>query len=120
MIINLKNIEELIFYDKKVQSLLPDLRNFFDQWSLGQRFPGMKTLAQRSVLDLLNSLNNEHIFKLQEHFGDIIILDKIDNRLVANYSANIDSFENELCQFTGYRDFCLTRKNNKLEITFWR
>jgi hypothetical protein len=120
MIINLKNIEELIFYDKKVQLLLPDLRHLFDQWSLGQRFSGMKTLAQRSVLDLLNSLNNEHILKLQEHFGDIIILDKIDNRLVANYSTNVDQFENELCKFTGYRDFCLTRKNNQLEITFWR
>ena len=55
MEINLKNIEEIIFFDKKIQLLLPEFRHFFDQWQLGQHIPGMKALAKRSVLDVLNA-----------------------------------------------------------------
>lgn len=120
MEINLKNIEELIFFDKKAQALFPEFKHYFDQWSLGQRIPGLKTLGKRSVLDFLNSLNEKHVSKLEEYFKDEIILDKIDNRLVVNFECESLEFDKELCQFTGYRDFCLSRTGDKIVATFWR
>lgn len=120
MEINLRNIEEAIFFDKKAQALLPEFRHLFDQWQLGQRIPGMKTLGQRSVLDLLNSLNEIHIRKLEEYFGDTILVDKLDHRLVAHYEMSTEAEDAGLCQFSGYRDFCLTRNGDKINVSFWR
>lgn len=120
MEINLQNIEQLIFYDKNVQSSLPEFRHFFDQWSLGQRIPALNTLAKRSVLDLLNALNEDQIARLEEYFKDTILVDKIDNRLVAHYKTSTNEENNEFCRFSGYRDFCLTRKGDQISVTFWR
>lgn len=119
MKINLQNIEELIFYNKKVNSLFPEFRHYFDQWQLGQRIPGMKTLAQRSVLELLNSLNETHVSKLEEYYQDIILVDKINHNLNENYEWNLDE-ENNLCKFVGFKDFCLTRNEKNVKISFWR
>ena len=119
MEINLKNIEQLIFYDKKVQALMPEFRHLFDQWQLGQQISGMKSLGQRSVLDLINSLNVDCIAKLEEYFSEKILINKIDYNLVSHYNLSIDE-PNELCKFTGYKDFCLTRNKNQVSVTFWR
>jgi hypothetical protein len=119
MEINLKNIEELIFFDKKIQDLLPEFRHYFDQWQLGQRIPGMKTLGQRSVFELLNSLNETQIKKLEEYFSEEILVDKINHRLTDCYSWQTDE-PNELCKFTGYKDFCIHKSKDKIQATFWR
>jgi len=119
MEINLQNIEQLLFFDKKAQALLPEFRHFFDQWQLGQRIPGMKTLGQRSVLELLNSLNENHLRKLEEYYADTILLDKVDHRLVAHHEWPVDEADG-LCEFAGYRDFCLGRDKDRIYISFWR
>lgn len=119
MEINLQNIEELIFFDKKVQVLFPEFRHFFDQWQLGQRIPGMKTLGQRSVLELLNSIDEICIRKLEEYFSDIITIDKINHCLTACYDWQTNDVD-ELCKYTGYRDFCIHRDENRIYVTFWR
>jgi len=119
MEINLQNIEQLLFFDKKAQALLPEFRHLFDQWQLGQRIPGMKTLGQRSVLELLNSLNEHHVRKLEEYLADTILVDKVDHRLVAHHEWPVDEAD-ELCRFAGYRDFCLSRDKGRIHISFWR
>lgn len=119
MKLNLKNIEELIFFDTQARALLPEFRHLFDQWQLGQRISGMKTLGQRSVLELINSLESHHIEKLEEYFSDKIILDKIDTRIVANYQFNLDQ-PNNLCEFSGFIDMCAYRTENKVFVSFWK
>ena len=120
MEINLQNIEELIFFDKKIQALFPEFKNLFDQWVLGQRIPGLNTLGKRSVLDFLNSLDETHLIRLENYFGDSVILNKIDNRLVVNFDSDNLEFSETLCQFSGYKDFCLFRNGDKIVATFWR
>lgn len=119
MEINLNNIEQLIFFDKKLQVLLPEYRHLFDQWQLGQRVPGMKTLAQRSILDLLNSLNKKNITVLEEYFKNTIVVEKINHKLVAGHNWHLNE-DDKLCQFSGYRDFCVTRTKDNASISFWR
>ena len=120
MEINLKNIEEIIFFDKKLQLLLPEFRHFFDQWQLGQQIPGMKTLARRSVLDVLNALDKNHIKKLEEYFNESILIDKIDYKIIAHFDTNIENETQNLCNFVGYKEFCLHRNKDKISISFWR
>jgi hypothetical protein len=119
MEINLQNIEELIFFDKKVHSFFPEFRHLFDQWQLGLRVPGMRTLGQRSVLELLNSLNEKNISKLEEYFSDKILVNKIDHRIVAHYNFNIGE-DNRLCEFAGFRDFTISKKKDAICVSFWR
>lgn len=120
MEINLQNIEEYIFFDKKIYSLLPEFRHLFDQWGLSKRVPGMSTLGPRVVLELLNSLEKSHISKLEEYFGDIIILDRVDHKLVKNHESSPEKLAEELCLFSGYRDCCLHRDGGGVRVTFWR
>ena len=119
MEINLKNIEELIFFDKKLQLLFPEFRHYFDQWQLGKRIPGMEYLGQRSVLDVLNSLDKERILKLETYFSDTILVDKLDNRLVVNFDCNLENC-NQICEYDGYKDFCFHKDGNGIKVTFWR
>lgn len=118
MEINLQNIEEQIFFDKKIQSLLPEFRHYFDQWQLSKVYPGFGNLGRRSVVDFLNSLETKHLRILEEYFGDSILLNKIDPNIVRHYQSDIDS--TELCEFSGYKEFCLFRDKNQLKMTFWR
>lgn len=119
MIINLQNIEEIIFFDKKIQSLFPEFRHLFDQWQLGKRVSEMSNLGQRSIIELLNSLEEKQILKLREYFGDIIIIDKINHKIVEFYDFNLED-ENVLCKYTGYRDFCLHRDKDTVNVSLWR
>lgn len=119
MKLNLQNVEELIFYDKKVNAMFPEFRSLFDQWKLGQTFAGLKTLAQRSCLDLLNSLNEEQIKKLEEYFQDSIIVDVLNYNLTDHFESSIYDAEG-LCKFSGYKEFSVYRNKDQMYISFWR
>lgn len=120
MDVNLKNIEEYIFFDKKIQSLLPEFRHLFDQWTLSKRVPGMGTLGPRVVLELINSLEKDHIRRLEEYFGDIILLDRVDHKIVRHHENTLDELEKTLCSFSDYREHCIHRDGEHISVTFWR
>lgn len=119
MVINLQNIEEIIFYDKKVQSLFPEFRHLFEQWKLGKRISGMSSLGKKSVLEVLNSFEKKHILILNDYFDDIIVIDKINHKLVDFYDFNPKE-PNNLCKYVGYRDFCCYSNKNQIHLCFWR
>lgn len=118
MEINLQNIEEQIFFDKKIHALLPEFRHYFDQWQLSKVYPGFGNLGSRSVVDLLNSIEAKHLRILEEYFGSSILLNKIDPKIVQNFQCSVD--DANLCEFSGYKDFCFFRDKNQMKITFWR
>ena len=120
MEINLNNIEELIFYDKKLYKLLPEFKHFFDQWILAKRHPELRQLGRRSVIDLLNSLENEHIAILDNYFNAKVTLDKLDYHLVQNYDFNLNEAEEKLSELKGFSNFSSYRNGDRLYISFWR
>lgn len=120
MKINLSNVEEVIFRDREVQKLLPEFAPNFDQWRLAQRVPGLKQMGKRAVIDILKAMSGEHIEKLENYFQDSIILDSIDERIVVNKSAPLELLEKELCEISGFQDFCLYRDQDQVHISFWR
>lgn len=121
VLLNLKNIEELIFLDSSVRTLLPDLRHIFDQWLLSKRVPTLRSLRLRSLMDMLNSLKNEHIRKLEEYFQDSLALDKIDYHIVRNATLSLDfNADKELLDYVGYGNFTISRNAEQVYISFWR
>lgn len=121
VLINLQNIEELIFLDNMVRTLLPDLRHIFDQWLLSKRVPTLRSLRLRSLMDMLNSLTNEHIRKLEEYYQDSLALDKIDYHIVRNVTLPLSfNADKELSDFVGYSNFIIGRDEEQVYISFWR
>lgn len=118
MEINLQNIEQQILFDKKIYSLLPEFRHFFDQWKLSKTYPGFGNLGRRTLLDLLNSFESKHISILEEYFGCSVFVNKIDPNLIKNYQSELDSVN--LCEFSGYKEFCVFRNKDTIKVTFWR
>jgi hypothetical protein len=117
MEINLKNIEELIFFDKKIQQVLPEFKHFFDQWLIGKKVPGLAEMSTKSVLGLLEAIQEDHIRKLEEYFDQKILVVKINTNLVKNVSLDLDE---NLCGFIEYKDFCAYRNKDELFLSFWR
>ena len=121
VLLNLQNIEELIFLDNMVRTLLPDLRHIFDQWLLSKRVPTLRSLRLRSLMDMLNSLSNEHIRKLEEYFQDSLALDKIDYHIVRNVTLPLSfNADKELSDSVGYSNFAISRNGDQVYICFWR
>lgn len=119
MEINLQNIEDQIFFNKKIQALLPEFRHYFEQWQLSKVYPGFGNLGAKSVVDFLNSLETKHLLILEKYFGTPVLLNKIDPHIVRHYQAPVDDAQN-LCEFSGYHDFCLFRNKDQIKMTFWR
>ena len=121
VLINLANIEELIFSDNNVRVLLSDLRHIFDQWLLSQRVPTLRSLRLRSFMDLINSLTKDHVRKLEEYFQDSIALDKLDYHIVKNVTLPLNFDANkELSDFVGFGSFSVSRDAEQIYISFWR
>jgi hypothetical protein len=118
MEINLKNIEQQIFFDEKICEKLPEFRHLFDQWRMSKQYPGFGNLGNRSVLDLLNSLEPKHIAILEEYFKTSILLNKIDPHIVRHHENGLNT--EGLCEFSGYKEFCIYRSKDKMKLSFWR
>lgn len=121
LVINLSNVEDLIFRDVKVRSLLPDLRHIFDQWLMAQRIPYLRSIRRRSLMDFLNSLNNEHIIILEHHFQDSVVLAKIDYHIVRNLTAPVLEFEKELNRLdSNFQNVAISRDGSSIYLSMWR
>jgi hypothetical protein len=121
LILNLENIENLIFHDSKLRSLMPDLHHIFDQWLMAQRIPYLRSLRLRSLMDLLNNLNDEHIALLSSYFQDSVVLTKLDYHIVRNFTVPINEFERELNQLdSSFQNMTISRDEGSLYISFWR
>jgi len=117
--INIDNIEDLVFFDEKLHSKLPDFEFLFRQWKLGKMY-GLRSLIRQSLFDFLNRTNNEHIKILEEYLGqDIVIENNLDYHIVRNIKVSVEDPE-AICEISGYNGFSTYRKGNQLYVSFWR
>ncbi len=117
--INLGNIEELVFSDKRVHVLLPELTHEFQQWQLGQQVPSLRNLGKRAVIDALNKLG-KHLAVLEEHFGTAIDVEILDYGVVKNVTADVEDAENELCKLEGFPNLAVSRVGGRIYVSAWR
>lgn len=116
MIINLQNIENFLFFDKKIKNLFPEFRDIFNQYAFGKS-TGLEDLSKRTIIDFMNLLEPQHLIKLEEYFKEKISLDKIDYRIVKNMEF---SLLEENISLNGYKEIALFRNKDKLKVTLWK
>lgn len=122
MEINFLNIEQFLFLDKNAQDKLPEFRNDFESWKISQMAPGLRQLGQKSLMNVLNGMNEEHLKKLSDYFGKQVFIGKLNASIVEHYNMNVENNKEseELCKYSEFREFCITRKKNEIKATFWR
>jgi hypothetical protein len=120
MLINLQTVEELIFYDQKVRKLLAEFQPLFNQWTFARQFGGLEHLVKKSVLDVLNSLTEEHAEILSQHFNSKVTIDKLEYAVVRNLELPIDKAEEGLESIEGFENFTASMDSERLYISFWR
>jgi hypothetical protein len=118
--INLQNVEELVFYNKAVQQVLPEFYNTFQSWNLGKRLTTLSHLCKKSVFDFFDNLSDEHILKLEEYFNAEVKIVKTDPHLVKNVEFNLDCAEDGLKDFKLYENWFVWRNADKLFVSSWR
>jgi len=121
IVVNLKNIEELILKNKNTHDFLPELRHIIEQWYLSYRIPFLRDTRRKALLDLLNALNSYHISKLEEYLGDRVVLDKIDYKIVRDVKIPLDCDLNlAIGDFNDFSNFTSSRDENNVYICFWK
>lgn len=121
--LNFSNAEDLIFFDNEVQNLLPiEMFSIFEQWRMAKRIPYLSSLGKQAILDLLNTLTDDHLLILERYFGEKIEVEKLNYTVVQNFTIPLSESEicESLCELKGMNYFSTWRDDKNLYITFWR
>jgi len=118
--LNLQNIEELVFYDKALQQVLPEFYNTFQTWNLGKRLSALRHLCQKAVFEFMDGLTEDHIRKLEEYFKTEVKIVKTDSHLIKNVEFSLDCAQCELNEFQRYENWFIWRDADKLYVSTWR
>jgi hypothetical protein len=123
MKINFSNAEELIFEDSdNIKHLLPPYYwSFFEQWKMGKQFPMLRQIAKSAILDFLNHITPADVEKLEEYFGNRIIIEKLNYSTVSNIKIPLSGVDlcEKLCSLD-FNYFSTYRDQEYLYISFWR
>lgn len=119
IIIGPHNAEQLLFLNREVWNVIPDLRSFRDQWNLSRMSPELRQTGRRAVLDFLDSTNFDHEKALSDHFGADVTIDKAQHRTVTSESFGLDEHP-PMDGTWDYAGFGCHRDGEKISITFWR
>ena len=120
MELNIHNVEELVFYDRNCQRLVPEFRHLFDQWKLAKYSPALRPIGKQAMHDFLDNLTSDHLSVLGEYFGDVVTKFNLDCHIVRNYTFDLSEAEEKLNSLDGYANFSTSRMGDRVYICFWR
>lgn len=121
--LNFSTAEELIFWDSALQRKLdPDLFSVFEQWRLAKRVPMLREIGKQAILDFLNMVSEEDVAVLEEHFGEKIVVEKLNYTVAMNLKIPLAESKvcEELCKVEGFNYFSTWRDDEYLYISAWR
>lgn len=120
IVLNLQNVEQVVFRDPRLEERLHGLRHTFEQWRLSQRIPYLRPQGLQAQIDLLNGLDSEHLAILEEFLGDQVVLEKASQRVVIDLSSNLTEAEDVLNHTDTFDNFAVSRDAGRVRVCFWR
>jgi len=121
--LNFSNAEELIFWDTAVQRLLPvHMFSIFEQWRLAKRVAFLREVGKQAILDFLNTLTEEDVAVLEQHFGEKIVVERLNYTVAMDLKIPLAESKacEELCKVEGFNYFSTWRDDEYLYLSFWR
>lgn len=118
--LSFQNVEKMIFYDKKVRDLFPELSPVFNKWMLGVR-AGISSVIKDALLNFINEITPDQIEKLEHYWGTPVIIQKVSSNLSKSFVVSITEAEELLNNMNdGSWYLAVTRKKDLLYISCWR
>lgn len=122
--LNFLNVEDLIFRDEKTWPLFPPrARTHFDTWKLAKLVPVLRAASRASVLDVLNTIDDDTVARLENYFGSRIEVEKLHYNVVKHLKVPLGEGGNVcemLCGSEGFRNLTTWRDADSLYVSFWR
>lgn len=119
MKINILNVENLIFYDKEVWKLMPDLIHLRDQWRVSKMSPMLRAMGKKALNDFLLQAK-KYEKTLSERFGKNVTIDRIENRVVKNIEFSVNEEFPDIDPEIDFSGISTHREGDKVFLTFWR
>ena len=105
----MQNVEQLIFYDKQAQRLLPELADLFCNW-----------LGNKSArLEFINMITQAQLDKLSSHFGSPVSVQKLDYHLVNNAAVHVNELEDYL-NSSESKNVSIGRNGEQVYLSSWK
>ena len=122
MLLNIYNVDDLIFLDKQIQKELSHLKPLFDQWLMGTKVPALRFLAQKSRLEMLEQLDTDkNRAILASYFNESTLVQPMDYRIVKNYKIPVSEVETTLNAMTWeVKNFSAVRDAEYVYLSIWR
>lgn len=119
--IDFYNVESLIFDNADLKNILTEYEDFFNYYFLYKRIGDLNKLKKLKI-DFLNLINIDDLTKIRKFFkNDNILVQKMPDNITKSLSVAFDSLDEFLSECNlNYKDFCLSRTEEKILITFWR
>lgn len=120
MILNIANVEELVFYNEDVWRRLPELARYRDQWRISLLSPALRLTGKRAMSEFLSAARGAHERSLSEIFGTSVTIDTIDSRVVRNLEFHAKDEFPEADSTENNSGFALYREGDRVFATLWR
>jgi hypothetical protein len=117
MILDFYNVEDLVFKNYDIRSLLVDYSDFFSKWNF-YRIIGDVSKIKQLKIDFLQKLSEKDILELKKFFNEDIFIKKLDNKIIRNISFDLENLN--FNKDFDFKDFCIYRDDKKIFLTFWK
>ena len=115
--IGLHNIENIIFENENIKKSLPRFKSLFDSWLLSKTMPFLRALGTRSIIQLINQINDEEKKIISDILKTEIYFMEMDLDKIVHYEGKIDDLEFCLPLNKNINDISITRTKDKIGVT---
>ncbi len=119
--ITLHNIEKLVFENSEIRRKLSTYKPLFHSWALSRQSPELKSMGQKTMIEVLEKLTDDDIKVIAEELKDEVKVEKVQHNVVNHYNCLIDKAEKVLNAEPIIKEaFFAYREGDSLYISFWR
>jgi hypothetical protein len=122
VVINLKNVEDVVFSNSELKKKFPDFKNQFDGYALSRSVPDMRAYGQKMLIDFLSRVTETDIQTLRDFFkDDDVVVEKINPSVAHHFEFGIGEAEEALNSQTILKEFIIAyREKDQLYLSTWR
>lgn len=120
IILSSKNIEDIIFKNKKITAKLTKHKQIFDNWNMSQIIPTLRFIRSESISKLLKIIDDDDIAIIKDILNDEVVVDSDSSSIVKNIQGDIDMLEFKLPEDFNCIEFCLYRSKESIGVTLWK
>lgn len=120
IILNFKNVGEIVFSNKKAIAALKNYKDYIDNWYFATRAGSMRHMIKSAEMNFLRNIKEEDIKILENILGDKVYVDSDVMKTIINLKSDIRNLEFNLpCDFN-FIDLSVYRHKETVEVTIWR